>query len=152
MLKIFCVLSVLLFLSAGWMIWRNLHPVKIGFDGEKLALCPASPNCVNSLDTNVSHYIKPFPIYDNGVESLNLLEKLTQEIPGSHLVSKDYPHMHLEFKSKFFGFIDDVDFLVDEDEKVINVRSAARVGYYDFDVNRTRIEQLRQLYLEKIGS
>ncbi|MDB6123777.1 MAG: hypothetical protein JWQ71_2770 [Pedosphaera sp.] len=37
-----------------------------------------------------------------------------------------------------------VEFLLAE--KVIHVRSAARVGYYDFQMNRKRVESIRRQF------
>lgn len=41
------------------------------------------------------------------------------------------------------GFVDDVEFYLDEDTKVIHVRSASRLGQSDLGVNRKRIETIR---------
>ena len=41
------------------------------------------------------------------------------------------------------GFVDDVEFLKAEDEGLIHVRSASRVGRSDMNANRTRIEEIR---------
>jgi uncharacterized protein (DUF1499 family) len=43
-----------------------------------------------------------------------------------------------------FGFIDDVEFHLRPAERLIAVRSASRVGKYDFGVNARRIESVRQ--------
>ena len=42
------------------------------------------------------------------------------------------------------GFIDDVEFFVNKDKGVIDVRSASRLGESDLGVNRERIESIRQ--------
>ena len=39
-------------------------------------------------------------------------------------------------------FVDDVEFMIGT--QAVEVRSASRLGYKDFDVNRERIERLRQ--------
>jgi uncharacterized protein (DUF1499 family) len=41
------------------------------------------------------------------------------------------------------GFVDDVEFLIDDSAKLINVRSASRLGQSDLGVNRKRIETIR---------
>jgi uncharacterized protein (DUF1499 family) len=41
------------------------------------------------------------------------------------------------------GFVDDVEFLLDDSAKVIHVRSASRLGESDLGVNRKRIETIR---------
>lgn len=54
--------------------------------------------------------------------------------------------MHAEFTSALFGFVDDVEFLIDDTAKVIHVRSASQVGYYDLGVNRQRVNNLRSRF------
>jgi uncharacterized protein (DUF1499 family) len=52
-------------------------------------------------------------------------------------------YIHAEFHSRLFGFVDDVEFSFDDDQKTIHLRSASRTGYYDFGVNRKRMERIR---------
>ena len=44
------------------------------------------------------------------------------------------------FTSRIFRFKDDVEFLFDDREKILNFNS--RIGYYDFGVNRNRRENI----------
>jgi uncharacterized protein (DUF1499 family) len=46
------------------------------------------------------------------------------------------------------GFVDDVEFFF-PDSAVIHMRSASRVGYSDFGVNRKRLEKIRQLFQKR---
>jgi uncharacterized protein (DUF1499 family) len=39
--------------------------------------------------------------------------------------------------------VDDVEFVLAPEQRLIHVRSAARLGYSDFGVNRKRAESLR---------
>jgi uncharacterized protein (DUF1499 family) len=59
------------------------------------------------------------------------------------IVAKEANYVRAEFRSAIFRFVDDVEFLFSEDQPVIDVRSASRMGYYDFGVNRRRIEDIR---------
>ena len=43
-----------------------------------------------------------------------------------------------------FGFVDDVEFALDQKESLIQVRSASRLGVDDLGANRKRIETIRQ--------
>ncbi|MGH7970152.1 MAG: DUF1499 domain-containing protein, partial [Limisphaerales bacterium] len=52
-------------------------------------------------------------------------------------------YLHAEFRSPLMGFVDDVEFVLAPEQKLIHVRSAARLGYSDFGVNRKRAEFLR---------
>jgi len=42
--------------------------------------------------------------------------------------------------------VDDVEFLFDDNARRIDIRSAARVGYSDFGVNRRRMEEIRRRF------
>jgi uncharacterized protein (DUF1499 family) len=52
----------------------------------------------------------------------------------------------VEFRSLMLGFVDDVEFMVDEPQQLIHFRSASRVGYSDLGVNRQRMEEIRRRY------
>jgi uncharacterized protein (DUF1499 family) len=51
-------------------------------------------------------------------------------------------YLKVEVRSAFFSFVDDVEFEFDDTEKLIHFRSASRLGYYDFGVNRGRMETI----------
>jgi uncharacterized protein (DUF1499 family) len=60
------------------------------------------------------------------------------------IVEESGGYMHAEATSRVFRFVDDVEFLMRPDGQLVDVRSASRVGYSDFGVNRRRIERIRQ--------
>jgi uncharacterized protein (DUF1499 family) len=45
--------------------------------------------------------------------------------------------------------VDDVEFCFDTDSSLIHVRSASRTGYFDFGVNRKRIERIRSAFSKR---
>jgi uncharacterized protein (DUF1499 family) len=47
-------------------------------------------------------------------------------------------------------FVDDVEFVFDDESKTIHFRSASRTGYGDLGVNRRRMEQVRGLVGETL--
>jgi uncharacterized protein (DUF1499 family) len=55
-------------------------------------------------------------------------------------------YLHAEFTSAFFHFVDDVELYFEDATKTIHMRSAARSGYYDFGVNRKRLEAIKSQY------
>ena len=59
------------------------------------------------------------------------------------MVSESPGYLHVECRSKIFGFVDDLEFQLQAAQGLIAVRSASRTGYYDFGVNRRRVEALR---------
>jgi uncharacterized protein (DUF1499 family) len=48
-----------------------------------------------------------------------------------------------------FGFVDDLELLLDPDRGVISVRSSSAIGLFDFEANYLRVENLRTILIEK---
>ncbi len=66
------------------------------------------------------------------------------------LVEEDEAYLHYEFTSLLLRFVDDVEFVFDEETKTIHFRSASRTGYGDLGVNRRRMEKMRSLVEGKL--
>lgn len=115
-----------------------------------LADCPSSPNCVVSQNGDAKHAIDPIPYsVDQNTAKATLL-KVLDVTPRTEVVEETENYIHALSKSKIFHFIDDVEFYLPENEKVIHLRSASRVGESDLGVNRRRMEQIR-LALQDLG-
>ncbi len=113
------------------------------FDGH-LRPCPDSPNCVSSVATDASQRVEPLPLQ---VAPAIAWEQVKQTIPalaGTQIILATPNYIHAECRSAVFGFIDDLELQLQAEQRQIAVRSAARLGYYDFGVNRDRVEELRQ--------
>ena len=65
---------------------------------------------------------------------------------GTRVVSIEKNYIHAEFVSSLFRFVDDVEFYLNDAAKVIHVKSASRTGYFDFGVNRRRVELIRKKF------
>ena len=61
-------------------------------------------------------------------------------------MSQTDEYIHVEFRSRLFGFVDDVEFLFDDQEAVIHFCSASRSGYSDMGVNRKRMNAIGEAY------
>jgi len=70
-----------------------------------------------------------------------------QSLEHSRIVATDGQSIRAEFTSALFGFVDDVEVIFDDMAKVIHVKSASQVGYFDFGVNRKRVEQIRERFV-----
>ncbi|NJB66875.1 uncharacterized protein (DUF1499 family) [Desulfobaculum xiamenense] len=115
---------------------------------ERLAPCPGSPNCVSSLADD-RHGIAPLRMSGNTVSVMNRLKAVIESMPGVDIVSVDGAYLHAVFSSRIFGFRDDLECLYVESEGRVHIRSASRLGYWDFGVNRRRIELLRERIAER---
>ena len=112
----------------------------------RLAPCPASPNCVCSRDSDPAHAIACIAYRVPAVMARQLLLQVLTERPRTRIITAEAHYLHAECRSAIFGFVDDVEFLLEAQRRCIACRSAARRGWYDFGVNRRRIEAVRRAF------
>ena len=109
-----------------------------------LGPCPDSPNCVSSQSSDSSHFIEPIRLTVAPERGWDALKAVLQAMQRVKIVEESDGYIHAEATSRMFRFVDDVEFLMRPDGQFVDVRSASRVGYSDFGVNRRRIERIRQ--------
>jgi uncharacterized protein (DUF1499 family) len=109
----------------------------------KLKPCPASPNCVSSTAANEKQRVKPFPFTGSSADALARMKAVVLSFPRTKLAEEQPGFARITFTSAVLRFVDDVELEVNEASKVVDVRSASRVGYSDFGVNRKRVEAIR---------
>lgn len=109
-----------------------------------LAPCPASPNCVSSLMVGDMH-VDPLTYSDEADAARRRLLSVLAGMERVTLVGRGERNVRVEVRSAIFGFVDDVEFRFDPPGQ-IQVRSASRTGYYDFGVNRRRVEAIRDAF------
>lgn len=107
--------------------------------------CPNKPNCVSSLSKDKEHYVQPISFEGDWMLVKQTLIEVLKQIPRTQIVTNEHTYLHVTFKSRILRFVDDVEFLFDDVGHQIQVRSASRVGYSDFGVNRKRIERIRKM-------
>ncbi|HSF66524.1 MAG TPA: DUF1499 domain-containing protein [Nitrospiraceae bacterium] len=115
-----------------------------------LAPCPSSPNCVSTQARDEGHAISPLLYRKPRVEAKEALKEVIRSLSRTKLVEEDESYLHYEFTSLVFRFVDDVEFLFDDEIKTIHFRSASRTGYSDLGVNRKRMEEVRALVRGKL--
>ena len=104
--------------------------------------CPRTPNCVSTRATD-SHAISPFRYTGTSADAMGRLLSILQAMPRTTIVASDRMSIRAEFKTRIFHFTDDAIFVVEDENKVIHFRSAARIGHSDLGVNRSRMEEIR---------
>jgi len=112
--------------------------------------CPSSPNCVSTEAQDEGHAIAPIRYRKSLAEAKEGLKEIIDSLPRTRLVEEDESYLRYEFTSLLLRFVDDVEFVLDDEAKTIHFRSASRVGYGDLGVNRARMEQVRALVGEKL--
>ena len=123
----------------------NRHS-QMGLSGGRLAACPDSPNCVSSQSADPRHAIDPLRYEGTAQKARERLVKAISGMKRARIVTAEERYIHAEFTSALFRFVDDVEFLLDDGTRAIHMRSASRVGYSDFGVNRRRVEEIRSRF------
>lgn len=119
----------------------------LGMQNGTLSPCPSSPNCVSSYASDKEHYITAICATGPVDEVMDKLVKCINHMERSTIVRREGPYLHAVFRSKIFRFVDDFECYYVPEKSRIEVRSAARMGYTDFSVNRKRVEKLRQDFI-----
>ena len=120
----------------------------LGVTRGRLNSCPNSPNCVSTQSTTERHFMKPLPFLKNREASREKIFSILKGMKRNTIVRLTESYIHVEFRTALLGFVDDVEFFLDETERLVHFRSASRVGYYDFGLNRKRMSEITKKYLE----
>ena len=132
------ILSILL---AGCVGER---PENLGVINGRLAACPGSPNCVSSGAKDPRHAILPLTFAGDPRAAFARLKETLARRSDTAIVEEGPGYLRVEFRTRLF--VDDGEFLLDRERPQIELRSASRLGYYDFGLNRRRIEAIRRDY------
>ncbi|MFT6777898.1 MAG: hypothetical protein ACI9J4_001338 [Paraglaciecola sp.] len=122
---------------------------KLGVNNGQLMLCPDKPNCVNSQATDVEHFIPPIHFIGTRQDAQDRLLQILKSIERTNIIVTEKDYIQVEFTSKVFRFVDDVEFYFPStktEKLTINIRSASRLGHSDLGANRKRIENIRNKF------
>ncbi|MFT5094704.1 MAG: hypothetical protein ACI8P0_005925 [Planctomycetaceae bacterium] len=136
-----------LLLSVAGLVFLSFNatrPNNLGVRNGRLAECADKPNCVSSFAESQTQYMPPIPFDGGESATIDALRAILSGMDGARVVSANETYLHCEFSTPLFGFVDDVEFLLDTETSVIHFRSASRVGYHDFGQNRARINEIRR--------
>lgn len=116
----------------------------------RLRPCPPKPNCVCSEMTDGAHLVSPVPVAAEDWGRIREVARRAVEELGGRVERAEENYLWATFRSRIFRFVDDLELRLDEKGKVVHLRSAARLGYSDFGVNRKRVAALRKLLAEEL--
>lgn len=134
-------------LGGAWAMIRALaqlapRPSEAPHSGGTLPACGPYDNCVSSQSFSPESAITPLTFTGEPEPAQARLRRLIEALPGSNIVTDTPGYLSAVIRSRVFGFPDDLDCLI-EPAGVIHIRSAARLGRKDLNINRQRVEALR---------
>ena len=119
---------------------------ELGIHEGLFATCGESDDCVSSQANDAEHKIAP--IKANGDPEIVMVDlgNAVETIFGGKVLVVEGNYLRAEFKSTVMRTMDDAEFFYDEHAGVIHVHAISRGELFDFNSNRGRIEELRQIF------
>ncbi len=131
-------------------LFRSTAPNDLGVRDGRLK--PPS-NTDNSVTSQAALYpdhpqraysdVAPLPLRGDGPATLAKISAVVAAMDGAQVVKSDPDYLYAQYTTRLMKFVDDVEFWYDPTARVIQVRSASRVGKGDMGVNRKRVEAVR---------
>lgn len=128
--------------------WTSQRPDNLGVFAGQLRECPDTPNCVSTTAKAESQLMAPLKYRGTERQAMERLLSVIREMPRSKVINQSDNYLYVEFSSLIFRYVDDVEFLVDAENRKIDFRSASRVGYSDLGANRKRMEKISERFLQ----
>lgn len=132
------ILAALLTTACAQMTERST-----GLLAGQLSPCPAWPRCVHSRAEDSRKQIAPFQLRQPYAEHWPRVVTELAAMPRTTVAERQRDYVHAEVISPWRFYTDDIELLLNPRSGRIDVRSSGRIGYYDFDVNRDRVNALR---------
>jgi len=137
---------VMSLLSSILVACAGKQPGNLGIQGGQLTACPGSPNCVSSQAVDESHRIAPLIFDDDPDAAVVRLKRALLNRADTTIIEEHPGYLRVEFRTTLF--VDDGEFLLDGEKRLLHVRSASRLGYSDLGKNRRRMEEIRRQLAE----
>ena len=150
-------IAIALVLSGQLGLLRGQAPGDLGVHNGRLKPPSTTPNSVSSqAELYPSHpqrayaSIAPFTFSDAsaGEKSMDKLASIVKNTARCVLVTQQPDYLYAQCSTALLRFTDDVEFWLDRDAGVIQVRSASRLGRGDLGVNRARVEKIRAQFTQ----
>jgi uncharacterized protein (DUF1499 family) len=139
------VLVVIAAVAIGsWIVVQFMGrnpPPGLGPTAEGLAECPDTPNCVCSDCEQPSAKMPPLVFVGDPSRIVPELKRVLA-IEGIQVIEERENYLHAVAVTPIMRFRDDLEFLIQPEEKKIQFRSASRLGHSDLGKNRARLEKI----------
>jgi uncharacterized protein (DUF1499 family) len=149
-------LLVIAGLLAGQLgLFKGSPPADLGVRDGRLKPPSNNPNSVSSQGALYPDHpqrayaeITPLPLKGDAESTLDRLASIIEAMDGGKIVKREPGYIYAQFTTRLMKYVDDAEFWFDPEAKVIQVRSASRLGKSDLGVNRKRIESIREKLLD----
>lgn len=150
-------LPLILFIAGQLRLFAGRKPDDLGVrDGLLKAPMKDWRNVVSSQAAyhphEPHHLIEPLEYTGDGNGAMERVARLVAAMPGATVRTATPDYIHAEFRSMLLGFVDDVEFMRDNNDRLIHMRSGSRLNRKDFGANRARLETVRNRFERRTES
>ncbi len=138
-------------LLCAWLAFLCVHSIHVHAADTTtcvISSCPSSPNCALA-SAQPGSTLAPFRLKQEPALAWPAVVQAVSAMPRTELVVQTDDYLRAEVRSAAFGFIDDLEVHLDAQEGVLELRSAARSGYWDLGVNRRRLLDLHDVLVRR---
>jgi len=128
---------------------ERIRPKRLGVGEGTVSGCSGYGNCVSSLDGGY-HRVSPLTIVGSEQRSWDAAVESALASRRTTVIRRTERYLHVERRLPIVPFVDDLELELIPGEGRIEVRSASRIGTFDFFVNRLRVWRLRRMFRSRI--
>ncbi|MBD3196985.1 MAG: DUF1499 domain-containing protein [Candidatus Lokiarchaeota archaeon] len=122
---------------------------KVGLkEGGKFYPCPEKHVCVSSQapKDDEKHYIDPLPLNTSVEEAKKKMIEVINSMSRTEILENNDKYIRAKFTTFLFKFKDDVEVYFDEKDNLIHLRSQSRIGGFDWNKNKNRINKIKKKF------
>lgn len=139
------ILLSLIFCGLGYFIYlgyKSQNGITPGLLNGKLSPCSSKPNCIcTEFPNDKTHYTQAIANSNLDIKKVRLI---IEGMDGKIIVFQD-DYIAATFTSKLFRYVDDFEVRLDNEKKLLHVRSASRVGHSDMGANLKRLDAFKKI-------
>jgi uncharacterized protein (DUF1499 family) len=109
-----------------------------------LAGCSPLPSCVSSTTWVLYNRVSAFELTVPRESAWPIIRDVVARMPRTEIVASDDVFIHAKWTSRVFGFVDNLELLLQPGQGTVAVRSSSTFAIFDFGVNRWRVYSLRR--------
>lgn len=125
---------------------ENNRVPKLGVTDGKLAPISKKPNNVSTQTDVPQKKVATWAFKDSPEATMAAIKKAVEQFGGATVKEESDDYLYVIFTTALMKYRDDAEFYLDKNEGVVHFRSCSRAGYSDMGLNRTRYNELSELY------
>ena len=144
--------AVLLTASTAYLYYQNSQIPPLGVENGQFQPLSSKPNCISTQAADLNKRVDPLPFGDSTELTMKALKEAVKTQGRGTIFSETPNYLRVVFTTPIMRFRDDVEFWLDEENRLVHFRASARAGYSDLGKNRERYENLRKFYLQSLSA